>query len=261
MAAGVPNPGGASGVVLLPEPEATALFARGGFSTQRRERINRYIQRWKQAGCWTNVAGLWLFAAETRDQALLNWAVASGADATLAGSPEPTFTADKGFSSFTSTRIARVPWTPSGLGGSDIGIAFAGLVDTSISDTSDNAADQRIIMAVNGAEVESGTLLTMTVNTFAHRMHTIQTQRSSDRFSTVVRSAYTMIGETEVGGGISAAGSFSTGSIRSPKTTVRPGILKRWSGLAILKHAMSQAQARAFARIWDDLIAETGALD
>jgi len=258
MTASVPNPSGAAGVVAIAEEEATALFARGGFSTARRERINRYIRRWKLAGCWSKIASLWFFAAETRDQALLNWVVSAGADATFSGSPDPVFTADKGFSGFAVNRSVSCPWNPAALGGSDIGIAFAGLTDSSLPQNSDPGADLRILTSfVAGSEV-NGSLLNAGPN--PRRSHGLVSSRSTDRLCVAVRNNYTIAGETAYGTGMGSASSFGVGTIRTSTTTLRPGILKRWSGLAVLNATMTEAETFAFARIWEDLVGETNAL-
>ncbi len=260
MTAGVGNPSGAGGIVALAEPEAAALFARGGFSTARRERINRYIRMWKQAGCWEHVAGLWFFAAESRAQALLNWA-ASGADATLSGSPEATFTADKGFSDLAPTKQVRAPWVPSALGGTDFGLAFAGLINATITQSSDGLEDEHIVCAANpdGGSIRFAYLLRM--NTGPVNMQGIQTSGNNERLSIVSRSTYSIVGATKYKLSTAGAAAFSTGVLRNSGATNRVGILKRWAGLAVLKATISEAQSLAFAQIWDSLVTETGALD
>lgn len=259
MTAGVPNPSGATGVVALAEPEATALFARGGFSSARRERINRYIRRWKVAGCWANVLGLWFFAAESRDQALLNWAT-TGADAVVAGSPEPTFTVDKGFSGLTASKTPKVPWDPAALGGTNFAIGFAGLIDASLTGSSDTWVDRRILCPTDAADNETAAII-LDMYTSPTKINNIVTNRATERLSLVVRRQNHLLGETDVGYGLTNSSTLSAGYIRGSKSTTRIGILKRWAGIAILKHATTDAQARAFSRIWNDLIAETGALD
>jgi hypothetical protein len=259
MTAGVANPSGAGGIVALAEAEATALFARGGFSTARRERINRYIRQWKQAGCWPHVTGLWFFAAESRDQALLNWA-AAGSEAILAGSPEPTFTANKGFSGLTPTKLLRVPWTPSGLGGNDFGLAFAGLIDASLTVSGDGGDNNRILTAETTANVDlNPSILTMSSSPIM--MAGMLGNRPDQRLSTVSRQQWAALGVTSYGPLRVGATGLPAGYIRNSVSTTRIGILNRWAGIAILKATISDVQTRAFARIWDNLVAESGALD
>lgn len=77
-------------------PEAQALFARMVVQPdgRRKRLIDQFISGLKVDGLWTMLDVLHVFAAQTSQQALLNW---KSTDFNASGVSSPTFTADRGY--------------------------------------------------------------------------------------------------------------------------------------------------------------------
>jgi hypothetical protein len=101
----------ATGGVPL-QAEARAYFARMTTPPSQafREAVNWAIWRWKKAGHWALIKGLWLHAAESSQAALLSVIGDTPRDAVILGSA-PTFTPLKGFSGFDATHQLKWPIT------------------------------------------------------------------------------------------------------------------------------------------------------
>lgn len=262
MTARVANARGGGTAAQIAEPEAIALFSRGTFSQARQRRISAYIQRFKQAGLWSKIAGLWFVAAESQAQALLNWADPSGAgDLWIGGMP--TFTAEKGFSTLSVTTFVTGPFVPTPADGDDWSFVFAGLINGTLTTSSDSAA-QRILVDMIGTGGGPSNVALLAMQNSPTRMDLINASRSTERLSLLKTTSYAIAGETEYASTLGTSSSFSgltAVGFRVPGPGVRAGVLTRWCGSAILKGGMTQAQRHAFMRIWDALVAESGCLE
>jgi hypothetical protein len=261
MTARVANARGGGTVAQIAEPEAIALFSRGTFSQARQRRISAYIRRFKQAGLWGKIAGFWFVAAESQAQALLNWVDASGAgDLSIGGMP--TFTAEKGFSALSVTTFVTGPFVPTPADGNDWSFVFSGLINGSLTTSSDSAAERILVDAGEAGGWFNVGMLTMQ-NT-PTRMDLIGASRSVERLSLLKTPGYAISGESEYGSSLnpsSVYSGFNATRFRVPGSGTRAGVLTRWCGSAILKGNMTQAQRHAFMRIWDALVAESGCLE
>ncbi|MFZ5705730.1 MAG: hypothetical protein ACOY5R_10730 [Pseudomonadota bacterium] len=262
MTARVANARGSGTVAQIAEPEAIALFSRGTFSQARQRRISAYIRRFKQAGLWGKIAGLWFVAAESQAQALLNWVDASGAG-DLSTSGMVTFTADKGFSTLTVTTFVSGPFVPTPAEGEDWSIVFSGLINGSLTTSGDSNA-QRILVDMVGSGGGPSNVALLAMQNSPTRMDLIGASRTTERLSLLKTTSYAISGETEYGSALGNSTSFSNLNavgFRVPGPGARTGVLTRWCGSAILKGGMTQAQRHAFMRIWDALVAESGCLE
>jgi hypothetical protein len=261
MTARVANARGGGTVAQITEPEAIALFSRGSFSQARQRRISAYIRRFKQAGLWGEIAGLWFVAAESEAQALLNWADASGAgDLSISGAV--TFTADKGFSALSPTSFVSGPFVPTPADGDDWSFVFAGLINGSLTTSSDSAAQRILIDAAESRGHLNVGMLSM--QNQPTRMDRIGVGRAVERLSLLKTTGYAICGETEYESSLNTSSTYSgfgATLFRVPGAVSRTGVLSRWCGSAILKGGMTQAQRHAFMRIWDALVAESGCLE
>jgi len=117
-------PGGARSETPL-QAEALAHFARmttppsAAFKTA----FNRAVYRWKAAGIWALIKGLWLGCADTPQAALLSVIGDTPRDAVVVGSA-PTHAALKGWTGFDATHRIRFPITAAVLENSNQVIPF-----------------------------------------------------------------------------------------------------------------------------------------
>jgi hypothetical protein len=107
--AGMPNSSG-GGVAMQAETRAYFQRMTTPPSLAFRQAANRAIYRWKQAGLWPLVKGLWLHCTDTQQAALLSVIGDTPRDAVAVGTM-PTFTPLKGFSGFDATHGLKWPMT------------------------------------------------------------------------------------------------------------------------------------------------------
>lgn len=108
--------GGGSRVGAPLQTEALAYFGRMTTpSPAFRDAMNWAIWRWKQAGLWPLIKGLWFHAADTEQAALLSVIGDTPRDATLTGAP--AFTALKGFGPLNAGGQVVYPITAGAIGG------------------------------------------------------------------------------------------------------------------------------------------------
>lgn len=96
--------------------EATALFARMSVAPDatRKGHINTLIVALKNAGVWTKLDALYIFAAHDAQAARLNW-VSTSYDASAVNSP--TFTTDRGYTGDGATSYLDYQFNPATAGG------------------------------------------------------------------------------------------------------------------------------------------------
>jgi len=100
------------------ESETTALLARfgGTYNQFRRDAINDFIKGLKDNNLYNTFAALWIRAAETESDALINW-ISTNFTSIKVGSP--TFTQNRGFTGTNAnTSYIRLNFIPSTNGGS-----------------------------------------------------------------------------------------------------------------------------------------------
>lgn len=105
------------------QAEATAYLGRftGSITPAYKNALNQLIFTLKQAGLWSAIQDLWLFAAPTQADALRNL-ISAARDATLIGTP--TYSATAGFT-VTSANKVSMPFSTSGVGTAS-GCVYAG---------------------------------------------------------------------------------------------------------------------------------------
>jgi hypothetical protein len=94
------------------QAEAIALFARMTTPppNEYRNAMNKAIYRWKAAGLWVLIKGLWVTCAHTYNASLLSVIGDTARDAVIVGS-QPPFVALKGFTGFDATHRIKFPIT------------------------------------------------------------------------------------------------------------------------------------------------------
>lgn len=243
---------------LALQAEARAYFQRMTVppSAAYREAVNLAIWRWKKAGVWPLILGLWLFCADTEQAALLSVIGDTPRDATKTGAP--TFTPLKGFGGFASGGIT-MPITAAILASDLVGCVMAGLVDNTTIPTSETL----IRSDASASFTKVGHFYAFFDGfggagdgVFAHNQQRIGSANGVAAVCGGGMGFYAIQAAGQV-----SDGSGSGGTARSSNYRTNSEILTRFSAHGFISHTATEAQARAFVATLNMLLVELGALD
>ena len=244
------------------QSEAAAYFARMSVapSAAYQEAANRAIFRWKQAGLWSQIKGLWLHCADNHQASLLSVIGDAPRDAVIVGSA-PTHTARKGYSGFDATHGLKYPITAAILANDNVFNFMAGVAT---QPATPNATTHYYMVSDggNGAHVpghwqNSGGLLVFNNGEVA-------------RLSGTANASVSFIGGPGVGiGNIVKPGTwdlFSTATRSARSSNYVTGsdantTLARLVAYGFADASLTNAQRAKFLTILNDMIDTLGAFD